>query len=563
MIKKNTRNFLVELLLIFFTLANVLVFSTAYGYYGSNTLFVIRVMPAQRNLASQRIKAMGAEWAREEFNWQTLNPRRNRYDWANADQAVNTYRSNGVKVVGMIAYSSLWGSSHPEAGSDAQFYKPNITYWKQYVEKLVQRYGGYVKDWEIWNEPNAFWRPSASPEEYREVLIAAYDSIKSVDPSARVASGGTTYIDGDYISRFLNDGGWEHLDAISVHYYSGGGPESDPNNRLRDELSKLVYNIMIPRGGGKEIWITEMGWQSNQIGTEAQGEVISRAVILARTINEVGKILIYNLRDESGNSYGLMTNNFTPKPAYNYYKKTIEFLGTKRISQWFDLDNDSKFYIFNDAGGGVAAAWNPSRNQITGFHVNASGMHCYDLNGNDVSGAVILAWNNGDATLSFGPRPVFCRLDNYTLAEADSGQVLSKNQKTIEPQVAGINSGIEESKATVKTMAQVSGALTNQFGKIVEGRISAFQKTGSSWTKYQTASTKNGIYDLRLPAGNYYFVYDATGYLSNRSRPVQVEGVSDINLKTNLLYLWIAYAVLLGGIIVLILFIVKHTRKKT
>src|SRR3990167_7635632 len=160
-----------------------------------------------------------------------------------------------------------------------------------------------------------------------------------------------------------------------------------------------------------------MGWESGKVGEEAQGQVISRAVILARTINEVGKILVYNLRDESGNSYGLMRNNFAAKPAYNYYKKTIEFLGTKRISQWFDLDNNSKFYIFNDASGGVAAAWNPEGNQITGFHVNASGMRCYDLDGRDVSGAVIMAWNNGDTTLSFGQRPVFCQLDNYYLAE--------------------------------------------------------------------------------------------------------------------------------------------------
>ena len=56
--RKKTKNILIELLLVFFILANVLVFSTAYGYYGSNTLYVIRVMPAERNLATQKIKAM-------------------------------------------------------------------------------------------------------------------------------------------------------------------------------------------------------------------------------------------------------------------------------------------------------------------------------------------------------------------------------------------------------------------------------------------------------------------------------------------------------------------------
>ena len=560
MVSKKTKNILIELLLIFFTLANLLIFSIARGYYGTNTLFVIRVMPVQRNLAAQKIKTMGSEWAREEFNWQTLNPRRGRYDWANADQAIRTYQANGVKVLGMIAYSSLWGSTHPEAGADAQFYKPNITYWKQYVETLVRRYGWYVKDWEIWNEPNAFWKPAPSPEEYREILIAAYDSIKSVDPSARVGSGGTTYIDGDYISRYLNDGGWEHLDAISIHYYPGDiGPDSDPNNRLRDELSKLVYNIMIPRGGGKEIWITEMGWQSNSIGQEAQGEVISRAIILARTINEVGKIMVYNLRDESGNSYGLMTNNLTPKPAYNYYKKTVEFLGTKRISQWFDLDNNSKFYIFSDAGGAVAAAWNPDRNQITGFHVNASGMRCYDLGGNDVSGAVIMAWNNGDATLSFGSRPVFCQLDNYYLAEAPQGEFV--------PKVAGVNMAATEEVAKNEenqTNAKITGTVQGQFigNQIADGRISVYRKTEGGWKSFLTTAITAGSYNLNLPDGKYYLHINVPSQLASRTRSFEVKGAMDVNLQTNLFNSWLAYGVLAAGLVVLVLFILKYTRKK-
>ncbi|MEK7143177.1 MAG: endo-1,4-beta-xylanase [Patescibacteria group bacterium] len=557
---KKRKNILIELLLVFFALSNILIFSTAKGYYGSNTLYIIRVMPAQRNRATQQIKSMGAEWAREEFNWQTLNPRRGRYDWANADQAVMTYRRNGVKVLGMIAYSSLWGSSNPGAGTDAQFYKPNINEWKGYVERLVRRYGYYVKDWEIWNEPNAFWKPSPSPEEYRDVLVAAYDSIKSIDPSARVGSGGTTYIDGDYISRYLNDGGWEHLDAISIHYYPGVGPESDSNNKLRDELSKLVYNIMIPRGGGKEIWITEMGWQSGDIGEEAQGQVISRAVILARTINEVGKILIYNLRDESGNSYGLMRNNFAAKPAYNYYKKTIEFLGTKRISQWFDLDNNSKFYIFNDAGGGVAAAWNPAGNQITGFHVNASGMRCYDLDGRDVSGAVIMAWNNGDTTLSFGQRPIFCQLDNYYVAEEEN--IDSGTGKTV-PQVAGVNSRALALEKKQSNLSEISGQIFGNFNnQPAEAKVIAYRKKDYSWQPYIETKVNDLGYNLSLPAGSYYFVFKAPGYLTAKTKTFGVKGDSEINFQTTLFNSYLAYGVLAGGVIVLILFIAKYTRKR-
>jgi len=384
--------------------------------YGVNTLFVIRGIQGLRSSGTQKIKNTGATWVREEFNWQTLNPRRGRWDLANADHAVSIYRAQGVKVVGLLCYSSLWGSSNTRAGHDSQFYKPNINDWKNFVGTMVRRYGGTVKDWEIWNEPNSMWKPSPNAGEYRDVLIAAYDTIKSIDPGAKVASGGTTYIDDDYINDFLNDGGWEHLDAIAVHIYPWGqaGPESDPNQRLRDHLSDLVYDTIIPRGGGKEIWITEMGWESGKIGLQAQAQNIARGVILARTVNEVTKIIIFNMRDETGNTYGIMKSNLAIKPAYNYLKKTIEMIGTKQIVQALDLDSDSKFYIFRDGGGAVAAAWNSERSgQVTGFHVNADGMTCYDMSGNNVSGSVIKAWNNGNVTMSFGQTPVFCRLANY------------------------------------------------------------------------------------------------------------------------------------------------------
>jgi len=560
--KKKARNLLLELLLVFFFIANVGVWSTAQGYYGSNTLFVIRGIQGLRNAGTARIRSMGGEWVREEFNWQTLNPRRGRWDLANADHAVNIYRRNGAKVLGMLCYSSLWGSSNPKAGLDAQFYKPNINDWKNFVGTMVRRYGGTVKDWEIWNEPNAMWKPSPNIDEYREVLIAAYDTIKSIDPGAKVGSGGTTYIDDDFINAFLDNGGWEHLDAISVHIYpwGGAGPESDPNQRLRDHLQDLVYNTILPRGGGKEIWITEMGWQSGQIGEENQASNIARGVILARATNEVTKILIFNMRDEPGNTFGLMRSNLRPKPAYNYYKKTIEMLGAKRISQWFDLDNDSKFYIFGDGGGAVAAAWNPEHDgQITGFHVNASGMHCFDMAGHDISGSVILAWNGGDTTFVFGKRPVFCQLDNYYVAESDQVQG--------EPKVADIAqvAGVALSAVSGDEVAEpgVLGTIEGFLGSSIQkGRVTAYQKTDSGWQEFSQQKVADSSFNLDLPEGQYYLAYEAPGYISSSSQPFGVAGDEDITLETRLLNTWLPMLLLAGGFLVLVLLVLKYSRKK-
>lgn len=576
---KKAQNVLIELLLVFFLLANLMVFSTAYGFYGVNNLSITRIMPAQRNLADQRMKAAGIGMAREEFNWGLIEPRNNRWSWANPDQAMAAHRRNGVQVIGMLAYTASWASTC--GGGDAQFCKPNMDHWRDYVGAVARRYGDVTR-WEIWNEPNAFWRPSPNTGEYRELLIAAYDTIKSINPNAKVASGGTTYIDNGFIDSFLDDGGWEHLDAVAVHYYPGVGPESAAGNRLRDELLNLEYNTIVPHGGLKEIWITEMGWQSSIIGLQAQAEVIARAMIIARTVNEVPVTLVYNLRDDPTGTWGLTDRSFRPKLAYNYYQKTIQFLGNKWPALLLDLSDGSKFYVFDGPGGPVAAAWNPDGTRTIGFHINSSSIRCYDIAGGtttstksktgtvtsgqntDVTSSVVKSWNNGDVTLEFKSRPIFCQLSNFSALNTppsnNSPQVAGAR---ISPQVAGITS-VENNANQNSSVAKIKGSIEGVFSGGIKAKVIAYKENSSTWQKQDEVSAYNGSYDLQLPEGKYYLAYKMPGFgLTNRSQPFEVKGDSDMSLKTRILDGWVAYSILLGGIIILILFILKYTYRKT
>lgn len=579
--RKKTQNYLIELLLVFFALANFSIFSTTYGYYGANNLSITRIMPAQRNLADQRMRAAGMEWAREEFNWGLINPSRNKWYWANPDQAMGTHRRNGVQVVGMIAYTSPWASTC--GGADAQFCKPNIDQWKNYVGAVARRYGD-ITHWEIWNEPNHYWKPSPNTDEYREVLVAAYDTIKSINPNAKVASGGTTYIDNSFIDSFLDNGGWEHLDAVAVHYYPGVGPESDPNNKLRDELLKLEYNTIVPHGGLKEIWVTEMGWQSDQIGLEAQADVISRATIIARTVNEAPITLIYNLRDDPTGSWGLLKNNFQPKLSYNYYQKTVQFIGNRWPAQLLELNDGSKFYVFDGPGGPVAAAWNPGGVSTIGFHVNSSSIRCYDIAGGsttttntkgraavttsqsvDVTSRVVKSWNSGDVTLEFAPRPIFCQLSNFSAQNTEpSGTNLPKVAgASVSPQILGVSTALTKEE---KTETTVSGKIQGQLSKValLNSKTTVFRQTDTgAWQRFIEATAPSGNYNFKLKEGKYFLASAAPGYLTMQTQPFEVKGDSDISFQTSLFNLWLAYGILVAGFVILILFVIKYTRKKT
>jgi len=313
-----------------------------------------------------------------------------------------------------------------------------------------------------------------------------------------------------------------------------------------------------------------------------QAEVIARAMIIARTVNEVPITLIYNLRDDPTGTYGLLYNNFQLKPAYNYYKKTTEFLGNKWPAQLIELNDGSKFYVFDGPGGPVAAAWNPNGTSTIGFHVNSSSIRCYDIAGTstttstksktgtttstsntDVTSSVVKNWNNGDLTLEFKSRPIFCQLSNFSAFNtAPSSNNLPKVAgASISPQVAGVTSA--DNAIESNPLSKITGSIQNEFSAPMNGKVIAYKENGSNWQKQAETSTFGGSYNLELPAGKYYLSYKIAGYsFGGRSQPFEVKGDSDISLETRLLNGWVAYGILLGGVVILILFILKYTRRK-
>ena len=98
---------------------------------------------------------------------------------------------------------------------------------------------------------------------------------------------------------------------------------------------------------------------------------------------------------------------------------------------------------------------------------------------------------------------------------------------------------------------------------MADGRVAVFTEKESKWQPFSEVATTGGTYSFQLPEGKYYLAYKIPGYLASRTKPFEVKGDSAVNLETGMLYGWIAYGILLGGIVVLILFILKYTRRRT
>lgn len=118
-------------------------------------------------------------------------PKTVKYDLSHWDGLVNAARKKGFKVeLALSGPVPNW--AHPK-GTPA-VYKPNATYYGQWVAAIVKHFKGRVTRYSIWNEPNhtAWLKPlSQGPKLYRALFVSGYKAAKKADPKANVLIGET------------------------------------------------------------------------------------------------------------------------------------------------------------------------------------------------------------------------------------------------------------------------------------------------------------------------------------------------------------------------------------
>lgn len=218
----------------------------------------------------------------------------------------------------------------------------------------------YIKYYENWNEPNAWWLGKHwefSAEEFAAMCSADYDGhmgtmgenvgLKNADPEAKLVMGGIISLDLDYLKR-MEKWSIEHrngtlpFDVINLHHYSfqesygksriGISPEDD---KFKEKILDFVKyrDTTCP---DKEIWVTEFGYDTHPespqrapiIGDLSQEEVQARWLVrsyLLLASTGIERAFMYMLRDagKGGGKYstsGLVgiKGDWTPKISWFY-----------------------------------------------------------------------------------------------------------------------------------------------------------------------------------------------------------------------------------------------------
>jgi len=163
----------------------------------------------------------------------------------------------------------------------------NLDQWGDHVEAIARAGLGFVEAYEIGNEPNTdrFWdNAPPDPGEYVQVLQAAYERIKAVDPAAIIVSAGLAPVgriegtcggwsgndcdamdEREYARQMFLLGAGDYFDAFGYHPYGFAyAPETDPSsvsNGFAFRGAEVMHDLLEDHNlGHKPVWATEFNW---------------------------------------------------------------------------------------------------------------------------------------------------------------------------------------------------------------------------------------------------------------------------------------------------------------
>jgi hypothetical protein len=238
----------------------------------------------------QQVGAIGARWTREEICWACWgrDERNGHYD-----ERIAMLAEAGIGIIGMLLttpeqYRDPGCVAYARATNQPEYWcqPTSMDAYAAWAGRVVERYDGdgyrdapgspRIAAWEIWNEPDmeGTWLPGPNPAAYAEMLQKAYRAIKAADPSAIVLSGGVYVFDAvgenAFMDRVIDLAGWDSFDVLSIHPWLIDHAPDEPsliNPRERFDVTipgriAVAQRWVAARGGGKPIWITEVGWST-------------------------------------------------------------------------------------------------------------------------------------------------------------------------------------------------------------------------------------------------------------------------------------------------------------
>jgi hypothetical protein len=308
--------------------------------------------PILTDSVAKQMASCGAKWVRINFRLSSGHDSWDKAILGAYATAIGNIERNGMKVLGLVCYESQPGGQRAWIENNAETLGGNgdNPYIRKFAAQtfrvLLKRFPS-IRDWEIWNEPNCWTKNPPGdkeklpgqyyiyPSNFAWLLTHCAAEANQADGREELISGGlltadfTSDLDAniaapylratfDYGRKFCHWARGAPVNGFGVHLYAGDSALVAPYLR---GFEQLVTGL---EGLKKEIWVTEVGWQSHDTASDAsQADNVTRLLMAAKSEPGCGPVFWFKLTDQPSAKlrYGLVREDGSRKPSFEAFRK--------------------------------------------------------------------------------------------------------------------------------------------------------------------------------------------------------------------------------------------------
>jgi len=212
--------------------------------------------------AIELVAQAGFAWVKQQVRWDEIEGVRGAYAWKCIDDVVDLAHARNLKVLLSVTTAPRWARTWT-AGEPGP---PDADLLAAFLINMATRYKSKLHAVEVFNEPNLSveWGDNLNPGYYVQMLIAASQAIKRVDPNIMVISAGLAptrwndwgaAIDDLEYMRLIGRDAAYYADCIGAHFNDGTSSPRVPGSLLE----QLVTGYRQLASKSKPICLTEFG----------------------------------------------------------------------------------------------------------------------------------------------------------------------------------------------------------------------------------------------------------------------------------------------------------------
>ena len=180
------------------------------------------------------------------------------FDWSRLDALVAAHA--GREIMYTLGQTPDWANGQTTSFYDFGPVPPtNPQDYYDFVTALATRnrdvYGGAIKAWEIWNEPDNVKLWTGTTQQLIDISTVAAGIIKGIDPNAVIVGPGFLANGWAWFHEFARLGGLSYCDKVGYHAY----PSPSQPERTEVYLRRVRASLDV-LGINKPLWNTEFGY---------------------------------------------------------------------------------------------------------------------------------------------------------------------------------------------------------------------------------------------------------------------------------------------------------------